>query len=163
MNAYIKSLENWAKTWRMAFAPHKTAFTIFNTKTDFSLINSIYLQMGDQKVKYEKHPKFLGIVFDPNLNFEEHSRKIREKAFDRISVLKIISHPTWKLGKSTLIRVYKTLIRSLMDYSAPLYNCFSPRKLSDTSKYLLQDNPKQKIRLKNREANEHGRSAFSCE
>ena len=95
INKYIQSLVNWASTWRMSFAPQKTTFTVFNAKNDDTLIKRINLTMNGTKISYERNPKFLGITFDPNLNFEEHSLKIREKAIDRLSVIKILSHETW--------------------------------------------------------------------
>ena len=131
INAYLRELELWAKEWRMTFAPQKTKVTIFSAKTDKVLISSVNLKLNGITITHEKNPKFLGVVLDSNMNFESHVESVRQKATNRLSILKILGHSTWKLNKDTLKKVYYSLILSLMDYVAPIFNCFDIKAMKE--------------------------------
>ena len=61
-------------------------------------------------------PIFLGIKFDQNLCFNSHIEFIRSRCQDRINIIKILSHKSWKLSKKTLVGVYNALVGSIIDY-----------------------------------------------
>jgi hypothetical protein len=63
---------------------------------------------------------YIGIHFDALLNFSQHVKNIVNRANKRLNIIKILSSPTWKLNKNTLVNIYKTLMRSILDYSAIL-------------------------------------------
>lgn len=43
---------------------------------------------------------------------------MKDKCNSRLNVLKILSHKSWGLTKTTLVAIYKSLIGSVIDYSA---------------------------------------------
>ena len=63
--------------------------------------------------------KFLGITFDSALTFRSHFRTVATLARHRLLKLNSIFSTTYGPSTSTLIRLYKSYIRSLFDYSAP--------------------------------------------
>ena len=67
----------------------------------------------------EENPKLLGIVFDRKLKFDAHvDKQLDEQIRDRMSILKILSYDkNFSLDKAVLVNIYKTLIRSVMDYA----------------------------------------------
>ena len=58
---------------------------------------------------------------------------LEKTCFDRLNIIKILSHKSWKLNSRTLIQIYNTLVRSIIEYSAII----SPR-LSNTNLIKLQ-------------------------
>ena len=63
--------------------------------------------------------KFLGITFDSPLTFRSHFRTVAAHARHRFLKLNYIFSSTYGPSTSTLIRLYKSYIRSLFDYGAP--------------------------------------------
>ena len=63
--------------------------------------------------------KFLGITFDSALSFRSHFRTAATLARHRLLKLNSIYSSTYGPSTSTLIRLYKSYIRSLFDYGAP--------------------------------------------
>ena len=68
--------------------------------------------------------KFLGITFDSALTFRSHFRTVATLA--RHLLLKLNSIFSTTPSPSTLIRLYKSNIRSLFDYGAPATCVASP-------------------------------------
>ena len=62
--------------------------------------------------------KFLGVKFDSKLSFTPHVQQISEICTDRLKLIKILSHPSLKLNQQVLINIYKSLVRSIMEYSS---------------------------------------------
>ncbi len=56
---------------------------------------------------------------------------MKDTCLDRINVLKVLSHASWKINKQTLVNLYKSLV--LIDYSSYLFDT-----LSDSNKKSLQ-------------------------
>ena len=70
--------------------------------------------------------KFLGIIFDSALTFQSHFRTVATLARHRLLKLNSIFSTTYGPSTSTLIRLYKSYIRSLFDYGAPATCIASP-------------------------------------
>ena len=69
--------------------------------------------------------KFLGITFDSALTFRSHFRTVANLAPHRLLKLNSTLSITYGPSTSTLIRLYKSYIRSLFDYGAPA-TCVAP-------------------------------------
>ena len=80
---------------------------------------------------YEKHPKILGVTFDPTLTFCAHVNSLADRAKQRLSIMKALAGTTWGQQKESLINTYKASIRSLFTYAAPIwYPYTSPTNIS---------------------------------
>jgi hypothetical protein len=113
---YLRSLENWMNTWRLSLAPRKCAHIIFskakNIKND-----AMDLRIYNETIPFDVSPKFLGIVFDQRLKFDQHLKSVIKKVNDRLNILKVLSYDSyWCLDEKTLVRIYMALIRSVLDY-----------------------------------------------
>jgi len=64
--------------------------------------------------------KLLGVTFDVKLDFKEHFIDILKRASQRLYFLRILKK---HFGKDKLWYIFFTLIRSLLEYAAPLFMC----------------------------------------
>jgi len=65
--------------------------------------------------------KFVGIIFDHKLSFLPHIRHLKDKCTKALNVLRVVAHTTWGADQQTLIRLYRSLIRSKLDYGCVVY------------------------------------------
>ena len=87
-------------------------------------------KLNNTLIPEDSEPKFLGIKFDRRLNFGAQVENIKKKASDRLNILKVLKYnKQWKLDESLLIKIYKSLIRSVLDYSSFLIGSISPSYL----------------------------------
>ena len=114
---YLNRLEEWMSTWRLSLAPHKCAQITFS-KAKVHAVDKMNLKLYQVAIPEDQSPKFLGIVFDRRLNFSGHLNSLDAKIRDRMNLLKILAYDkNWKLNRDLLIKIYKTLIRSVLDYA----------------------------------------------
>ena len=65
--------------------------------------------------------KFLGLIFDTRLTWQTHIKQLKAQCLRSLNVLKYLSNPRTGCHRRLLLRLYQTLIRSRLDYGAPLY------------------------------------------
>ena len=94
----------------MGLNASKTKCLLFKKANPKITQPNIYLQK--ELLKYEKHVKFLGIIFDENLTFEEHINEVYNKCQNRLNLLKSL---TEKLGEQAQILLF-TLTVYLLDH-----------------------------------------------
>ncbi len=127
-------------------ATHKCAAMIIepnnsNQKFNFKLYN--------ENIPLVEEQIFLGIKIDRHMKFDKHVDLICAKANSRINIIRILAHKSWKLKKSTLVNVYKTVLRSVIEYSS-LINPVIKNKLHQRLQ-LIQNNALRIILNKSRE------------
>ena len=73
--------------------------------------------------------KYLGLIFDDRLNFNEHLESKKNKCYKLIGFLKSLSN---KLRRDALFRIYKSFVRSHLDYGDIVHD--KPNNESFTSR-----------------------------
>ena len=76
--------------------------------------------------------KFLGLVFDKRLDCKAHVKYLKEKCRKALNILRVVGHTDWGADKSrpTLLKLYRTLVRSKLDYGCAVYG--------STKNYILK-------------------------
>ena len=115
---YLDELEAWMRKWRLKLAPHKCVQITFS-RSRLSESDCLNIKLNGVQLPYEKSPKFLGVKFDRLLNFSHQIEHIDTKITERLNLLKALTHnKTWSLPESILVQLYKSLLRSVIDYSS---------------------------------------------
>ena len=65
--------------------------------------------------------KFLGLIFDRKLNFKAHIKSLKDRCLKTINLLRVVSHTDWGADGATLLRLYRVLVRSKLDYGCIIY------------------------------------------
>ena len=95
MNAEIVKVVDWLKINKLSLNLKKTHFIIFKkSRQKIHLENELLIH--DIKIEMKSHTKFLGVLVDEHLTFEEHCKFIKGKIARGIGIL-------YK-GKNILIR-----------------------------------------------------------
>jgi hypothetical protein len=78
--------------------------------------------------------KFLGLLFDSQLSFLPHIKMLRNKSFKALNIFKFVSSTDWGADSTASLNLYRSLIRSKLDYGCIAYGSARPSyiKLLDT-------------------------------
>ena len=118
IQSYLDSLEKWMNDWHLSLAPKKCGQLTLSRSHGNEGTEALDVKLYNERIPVEKNPKFLGIIFDRRLTFDKHFELIELKLIDRLNILKILSYDkNWRLDTTTLIRIYKSLVRSVLDYA----------------------------------------------
>jgi len=117
LNKAIKEVGTFFDRWCLVPNADKTVYSIFTTagkRETYEKIYSIDLELNSKKIKLEANPKFLGIKLDPKMSFKKHTEELEKNVEFRLFILRALNK---KLKKTKLsLSIYKTLIRSLIEY-----------------------------------------------
>ena len=115
----LNKLDIWCKTWRMGLNPSKSKIIIFNHRLKRQLPSPLNLKLQNTDITVFSEAKFLGITFDNRLNFKKHieeiTKEVRKTYFYILSLKSRNYGPTNKV----MIQLFKTFIRSKMEYGSP--------------------------------------------
>ena len=112
--------------------PNKCVYSIFSNnrkagekgKKGFNN-EKLNLNLYSQTIKLDNDITFLGLRFDKYLTFKNQINYLKKQGYKRLNIIKVLSHKQWKIYQSTLIQIYKTMVRSLFDYSLFIYPLLS--------------------------------------
>jgi len=65
--------------------------------------------------------KFLCVVFDRKLSFIPHIKHLKDKCTKALNLLRVLAHTSWGADQEILLHLYRSLIRSKLDYGCIVY------------------------------------------
>ena len=120
LNSDLRKISNWAFQWKISFnpGPNKQAQeVIFSGRIQERYHPSIYF--NNKSIKQVPCQKYLGIIVDRKLNFQEHLKHVLNKVNKTIGLLRELQNI---LPRGPLLAIYKSFIRPYFDYSGVLYD-----------------------------------------
>jgi hypothetical protein len=121
-------------------------------KTDFSFpnqrqcicifVNNEHYRDPDLKLDGVAIPvtdevKFLGLTADANLSFIPNIQNLKRRCLKALNLLRIVMHTDWGADSVTLLRLYRSHLRFMLDYGCVVYGSVRPSYLAlpDLVKY----------------------------
>ena len=118
MQQALDSLAEWANMWGFTFTPSKCKAVFYSRyMPKRELENVPQLTLNNEHVPYAQSALFLGVYLDARLNLVEHVKYIRTRALKRVPLLKCLSGRGCGADRSVLLRIYKSLIRPILEYA----------------------------------------------
>ena len=118
----INKIQTWAEQNGFKFSQNKTVCIHFCNKR--KLHPDPVITIYGQAIPVVDQAKFLGIVFDRKLNFKAHIDYLRGKCQKALNLLKVVSKMDWGADRKVLLRLYRSLIRSKLDYGCSIWVIF---------------------------------------
>ena len=112
------SVNKWVQENGNKFSVSKTKCVNFTNQRGVFIEPDIKLDATSIKVVGEA--KFLGLVFGRRLTFRAHV-KYMKTVCDKANVLRVVGHTDWGADKVVLLRLYRALVRSKLDYGCIVY------------------------------------------
>jgi len=110
----LNSIQEWSSKRLMQVNVQKTNFLVIHRGNKNIELELYY---GNEQVKYDPIPRFLGVTLDKNLLLNKHAEIITTRALKRINMLRRIRGHDWGLDERLTMITYKVLIRSIFDYA----------------------------------------------
>ena len=115
----LNKLDSWANTNGFTFFGTKTVCIHFSRQRKKQETPS--LKLGDHKIPVVTEHKFLGVTFDNKLSFIPHLKELRQRCNKGLNLLKVVAHTDWGGDRDTLLTLYRSIIRSRIDYGLVAY------------------------------------------
>ena len=79
------------------------------------------LRLNGCQIPVVEEAKFLGLIFDRKLSFIPHIHALKTKCLKKLNLLRVLANTDWGADRRVLLRLYRTLIRSKLDYGSIVY------------------------------------------
>jgi ribonuclease HI len=130
----LNKLQDWADTNGFKFSTSKTVCMHFCRLRKTHCEPN--LTLNGNLIPLVEETKFLGLIFDRKLSFLPHIKYLKDKCVKALNLLRVVSHTAWGADQETLLHLYRSLIRSKLDYGCVVYG-------SARSSYLKALDPVQ--------------------
>ena len=125
----LNKIHKWSLENGFKFSKTKTCCIHFCNKR--KMHNDPQLFLNGTPIKVVKENKFLGVIFDSKLSFIPHIKSLKAKCSKALDILKVISSTDWGGDQETLLYLYRSLIRSKLDYGSIIYGSARESYLKD--------------------------------
>jgi len=119
----LNYISEWCNQWGFKISLDKTIAVAFTHKRD----NNISLHINKNPIKVENKAKFLGLIFDSRLTWNDHIKYTVDKCNKRLNLMRAVAGNAWGASKKTLLLIYRSLIRSIIEYGSIAYDSAADR------------------------------------
>ena len=115
----LNKLQQWATDNGFRFSKTKTFCMHICQKRGVHLDPQLFVDKSPIPIVEETI--FLGVIFDRKLSFIPHLKYVKKKALRALNILKVIGNTEWGADRKVMLLLYKSLIRSKLDYGCIVY------------------------------------------
>ena len=123
----IHRLEKW--TLENGFTISKNKTVAMHFCPDKKCMDPV-LKLDNDPIQFVKEAKFLGLIWDTKLTFEPHIKYLKARCHKSLNILKVLSRTEWGADQTTLLKLYRSLVRSKLDYGCLVYGSASKTALA---------------------------------
>ena len=116
----------WLRANKLTLNVNKTKYVIFGSKNKITTIPDLNIKVGNDKIERVSSMKYLGVILDEHLTFDEHVTYIITKALKKLGILRRAHE---YLNMNTKILLYKSLVLPHLDYCDLIYMCTTEENL----------------------------------
>ena len=132
LNLDLERLYNWAVQWLVKFNPIKTESLLFSRRVN--LRDRPTLFFNDVPIQEVVSHKHLGVYLSQRCDWLKHIDFIKEKAWSRINLLRMLKFTiNWK----SLETIYFAYIHSLLEYADVLWDNCTQQQCNEIEKIQL--------------------------
>ncbi|GFN82014.1 sodium-coupled monocarboxylate transporter [Plakobranchus ocellatus] len=116
----INNVQKWVSENGFRFSVSKTTCVHFYRERQ-RIYTQPALHLDGQPIWVKGEAKLLGVVFDSKLTFSSHVKYLKKKCLKILNLLRIVGHTNWGADRATLLKLYRTLVRSKLDYGSVVF------------------------------------------
>ena len=69
------------------------------------------------------------MIFDRKLTFDALIKYLKDRCLKALNLLRVVAHKDWGAGNATLLKIYRSHIRSKLDFGCVVYGSARPSAL----------------------------------
>ena len=115
----LNGIQKWADENGFQFSKSKTVCMHFSQLRSGNVDPDLKLYGAAIPVVNEF--KFLGLIFDKKLTFKQHIRYLKDRCFKALNLLRVIAHRDWGADCATMLKLYRSHVRTKLDYGCVVY------------------------------------------
>ena len=139
---YLEEITAYLKGNSLLISAQKSRVTLFSLNPHQAK-TQLRILIEDSHVPLVQCQKILGVYLDTSLSLNKHSGYETERVSIRNNIPEALACTSWGQRKETLLKTYKTVGRSIINYAAPVWST----NLSDTNYRNIQYTQNDALRI----------------
>lgn len=127
IEADLEHILQWCHSWGFKLSGTKTVAMIFTRRR---IPPGFQISMGRIPLTIVTHAKLLGLTFDTRLTWAVHIAALVTRCKKILQLLKSLSGTDWGGRPRQMLQLYRSLVRSRLDYGCQVYASASPSVLN---------------------------------
>ena len=123
----LHKIEKWYTENGFKLSQAKTVCVHFHNKR--GILYEPNLTLHGKNIKVVRETRFLGVIFDQKLSFLPHLKTLKTTCLKALDIIRVVSNQEWGADKSVLMKLYRSLVRSKLDYGCFVYGSARPSYL----------------------------------
>ena len=119
MQTALNRIETWVDTHGFKLSVEKTKMVHFTRRR--GQVDAPDLVIGNAVLQVVNEMRFLGLIFDRKLTWVPHIKDLKVRCIKALNPMKYTSNQNWGADRHTLLRLYRALVRSKLDYGCQAY------------------------------------------
>jgi hypothetical protein len=128
LQPHLNRLYKWGKKWGVEFQAEKSTLLTFSRSRKNP--QNLLLFIHGRRIPPSTTTKFLGVHFDRKLSWKTHINEVVSRCQKKKNLFNILIHHKQSPSIHTLATLYKTIVRSQIDYGILAYGGASTSTLS---------------------------------
>ena len=120
LTSSASEIKRWADTKGLIVSTSKSVSTLWTSDPHQSRLDP-GVRISNTPLSLDRRPRVLGVTFDTHLIFSPHISAVADRASSRIRLLKALAGTRWGQSKETLLLTYRSYIRPILSYAAPVW------------------------------------------
>ena len=116
MNQALQSLQDYFTNWKLKANPDKTQLIAVTQIRPKRIKREVQIRFANTNIPFAPTLTLLGNVITPSLNMNCHIKHTKTKTTRAINKLKVLNTAHSQMSTKSLGRLYKVLVRSVMEY-----------------------------------------------
>jgi hypothetical protein len=131
---HVNEISAWCDLNDFAMSAEKTKCMVFSHRRE----NKCSVRLNNNNIEIVESHKFLGVNFDSKLTWDKHIDSIVVRSKQRCNLLRCLSGTYWGADMHSLLMLYRTYIRPIIDYGCIIYQTASKSQLSKLDRIQAQ-------------------------
>jgi hypothetical protein len=133
LQGHLNNITTWTNTWRIKPNPLKSQSILMSYSGARSRHQAPHLLLNNQAIPKLQHIRYLGVTFSKNCTLNQDVKETLKKSRNRANLLYRIRGRIRGCDSKTLYHTYKSYIRPVIEYRAPIYATLYPALLHQIS------------------------------
>jgi hypothetical protein len=110
----VVAFEDWCRCWKLKLRPSKTELIHFNVHPRRKCKHEVAVKVEDTMITPKDETRYLGVIIDKELKWEQHLKHIEKSVTPRISLVRYLSRAAQEPNESIMINIFKSIVRTVM-------------------------------------------------
>lgn len=125
LQSYLKKLEGWLDSLHLNLNANKCAILVFPVKDPVYISLNYHLE----DIPQVQSLKYLGVIYNGNLNWRPHIEYLATKGARTMGILRKLSNRRTGMRRKSLLMVYKMYVRPVLEFGCVLFSGVPSYKL----------------------------------